>query len=73
METFVDMDFERHRAIGLVWVNVALQVATTPLIPYNVTDYAVFMENSGSEFAQLNEQVLLEHNITLSEFKQWSK
>ena len=73
METFVDMDFERHRAIGLVWVNVALQVATTPLIPYSVTDYAVFMENSGSEFAQLNEQVLLEHNITLSEFKQWSK
>ena len=70
METFVDMDFERHRAIGLVWVNVALQVATTPLIPYNVTDYAVFMENSGSEFAQLNEQVLLKHNITLSEFKQ---
>ena len=70
METFVDMDFEHHRAIGLVWVNVALQVATTPLIPYNVTDYAVFMENSDSEFAQLNEQVLLEHNITLSEFKQ---
>ena len=55
METFVDKDFECHRAIGLVWVNVALQVATTPLIPYNVTDYAVFMENSGSEFAQLND------------------
>ena len=49
METFVDIDFECHRAIGLVWVNVALQVVTTQLIPYNVTDYAVFMENSGSE------------------------
>ena len=42
-------------------------------MPYNVTDYAVFMENSGSEFTQLNEKVLLEYNITLSKFKQWSK
>ena len=66
----MDMDFERHRAIGLVWLNVALQLATTPLMPYSVTDYAVFMENSGSEFAQLNEKVLLEYNITLSKFKQ---
>ena len=58
METFLDMDFERHRAIGLVWLDVALQLATTctPLMPYNVTDYAVFMENSGSEFAQLNQK-----------------
>ena len=70
METFVDMDFECHRAIGLVWFNVALLLANTPLMPYNVTDYAVFMENSGSEFAQLNEKVLLKHNITLSKFKQ---
>ena len=54
MESFADMDFEHHRVIGLVWLNIALQLATTPLVPYNVMDYAVFMENSGSEFAQLN-------------------
>ena len=72
MQKFVDMNFEHHRAVGLVWLNVALQLVTTPLVPYNVTDYAVFMEWSGSDFAQLHEQALLEHNITLSElqFKQ---
>ena len=69
----MDMEFEYHRAIGLVWLNVALQLATTPLVPYNVTDYAMFMESSGSEFAQLHEQALLEHNITLSEFQQLPK
>ena len=68
MEKFVDMNFEHHRAIGLVWLNVALQLVTTPLVPFNVTDYAVFMEMSVSEFAQSYEKTLLEQNITLSEF-----
>ena len=69
MEKFVDMNFEHHRAIGLVWLNVALQLAITPLVPFNVTDYAIFMEESASEFAQLYEQTLMEQNITLSEFQ----
>ena len=68
MEKFVDMNFEYHRAIGLIWLNVALQLVTTPLVPFNVTDYAVFMEGAVSEFAQLYEQTLLEHDIRLSEF-----
>ena len=65
VEEFVDMNFEYHKALGLVWLNVALQLATTPLVPFNVTDYAIFMEESASEFAQFYEQTLLEHNITL--------
>ena len=67
VENFLDKDFEYHKAIGLVWLNIVLQLVTTPLLPFNVTDYAVFMESSGSEFAQFNEHTLLEHNITLSE------
>ena len=59
------MNFEHHRAIGLVWFNVALQLATTPLVPFNVTDYGVFMEMTNGEFAQSNEKTLLEQNITL--------
>ena len=65
MEQFVDMNFEHHRAIGLVWFNVALQLVTTPLVPFNVTDYKVFMEQSNGEFAQSNEKTLLEQNISL--------
>ena len=69
METFVDMDFEHHRAIGLVWLNVALHLVITPLVPFNVTDYAILMEKSGGEFAQLHEETLLKQNITLSELQ----
>ena len=61
----MDMNFEHHRAIGLVWFNVALQLATTPLVPFNVTDYGVFLEMINGEFAQSNEKTLLEQNITL--------
>jgi len=69
VEEFVDINFEYHKALGLVWLNVALQLVTTPLLPFNVTDYAIFMKKSASEFAQLHEQTLLEQNITLSEFQ----
>ena len=68
MQKFLDKNFEFHKAIGLVWFNVALQLVTTPLVPFNVTDYAMFMEGTTSEFAQLYEQTLLKQNITLSEF-----
>ena len=64
------MNFEYHKAIGLVWLNVALQLVTTPLIPFNITDYGMFMEGAANEFAQFYEQTLLEHNITLSKFYQ---
>jgi len=68
MTKFADPDFEYHRAIGLIWLNVALQIATTPLVPYNVSDYAVFMRYEANRFAQENEQTLLKHQITLSEY-----
>ena len=68
VEKFADTDFEHHKALGLVWLNVALQLVTTPLVPYNVTDYAIFMEGSASEFAQSYEETLLKQNITLSKF-----
>ena len=71
MKKFADGNFEHHRAIGLVWLNVALQLVTTPLVPYNVTDYGVFMKEAANEFAQTHEATLLEHNITLSEFKRY--
>ena len=66
MMQFADPDFGCHRAVGLVWLNIALQIATTPLVPYNVSDYAVFMKYETERFAQANEQILLEHQITLS-------
>ena len=72
MQKFVDTNFEYHKAIGLVWLNVALQLVTTPLVPYNVTDYGIFMKEAANEFAQLYEKTLLEHNITLSEFQDTS-
>ena len=64
----MDMNFEHHRALGLVWLNVALQLVTTPLVPFVVTDYAMLMERSASEFAQSNEEILLKQNIKLGEF-----
>ena len=64
---FADPYFEYHRAVGLVWLNIALQIATTPLLPYNVSDYAVFMRSQADRFTQTNEQTLLDHQITLSE------
>ena len=64
----MDMNFEHHRALGLVWLNIALQLVTTPLIPFDVTDYAMLMERSASEFAQSNEETLLKQNIRLGGF-----
>ena len=69
----MDMNFTHHRAIGLVWLNVALQLVTTPLIPFDVTDYAVLMEELGSEFAQANKETLLKQNIKLGGFMQCLK
>ena len=66
VKKFADANFEHHRAIGLIWLNMALQLVTTPLVPYNVTDYGVFMEAAASQFAQTYEETLLEHNLTLS-------
>ena len=68
MQKFLDKNFEYHKAMGLVWLNVALQLVTTPLVPFNVTDYAIFIEETAKEFAQFYEQKLLKQNITLSEF-----
>lgn len=68
MTHFLDPVFEYHRATGLVWLNIALQLVTTPLLPYNVTDYGVFVKLSANQFAQSYEQRLLEHNIALSEY-----
>ena len=68
MEHFLDPDFEYHRATGLVWLNIALQLVTTPLVPYNVTDYGVFVKWSADTFAQSYEEHLLEYNISLSEY-----
>ena len=65
VEKFADNDFEHHKALGLVWLNLALQLVTTPLVPFNVTEYAIFMEESANEFAQSYEETLLKQNITL--------
>ena len=68
MQKFLDKNFEYHKAMGLVWLNVALQLVTIPLVPFNVTDYAIFIEGTANEFAQFYEQTLLKQNISLSEF-----
>ena len=68
MTKFADPNFEYNRAIGLIWLNVALQIATTPLVPYNTSDYAAFIKYEADKFAQENEQTLLQQQITLSEY-----
>lgn len=40
MTNFGDPDFSHHAAMGEVWLKVAMAIATTPIIPYNPTDYS---------------------------------
>ena len=41
MSQFGDPDFTHHAKTGSVWSNIAMAIATTPILPYNVVDYGL--------------------------------
>ena len=41
MSNFGDPDFGHHVKTGAVWSNIAMAIATTPILPYNVVDYGL--------------------------------
>ena len=55
MSKFGDPDFSHHAKTGEVWSNIAMAIATTPILPYNVVDYGLkiveFFNTLESNFA----------------------
>ena len=66
MSHFGDPDFTHHVAVGEVWLSVAMAIATTPILPYNVVDYATTVANLYSSLKETYETALLSNNISLS-------
>ena len=62
---FGDPDYAHHKAIGELWSRVAMALATTPLIPYDPTDYTDVLKNMFNELVKVNGDALKEHSISL--------
>ena len=65
MSNFGDPGFNRHAAVGKVWLAVAMAIATTPIIPYNVADYARTVTSLYDNLKKDYETALLSHNVSL--------
>ena len=65
MTHFGDPDFSHHKAMGLLWVNIALSLLTAPMFPGKAEDFGFIVEEI---FENLNEEygsVLNQNNVSL--------
>lgn len=65
MKTFVDRDFEYHRAVAQLWLQISLTLADQPLIPFNCTKYADRLTYYAKDINNKYENILTQQNITL--------
>ena len=65
MKTFVDRDFEYHRAMAQLWLQISLTLADTPLIPFNCTKYADRLTYYAKDIKKKYEKILTQQKITL--------
>lgn len=68
MKTFVDRDFEYHRAIAQLWLQISLTLADQPLIPFSCTKYADRLTYYAKDIKNKYEKILTQQKITLDHF-----
>ena len=67
MSHYGDPDFTHHQATGLVWMNTALLLVTSPVIPSKPTLYSFIVEEIFSNLQKEYGDVLNQNGITLGE------
>ena len=65
METFVDRDFEYHRSVAQLWLQISLTLAEQPLIPFNCLKYADRLTYYAKDIKTKYEKILTQQKITL--------
>lgn len=65
MTTFVDRDFEYHRAIAQLWLQISLTLSDQPLIPFSCTKYADRLTYYAGDIKNKYEKMLTQQKITL--------
>ena len=68
MTHFGDPNFTYNAAIGEVWVQVAMAIATTPIIPYNPVRYYERLLELYNQLESEHGSVLKQNNITTSKY-----
>ena len=61
---FGDPRYTHHKAIGEVWSRVATTLATTPILPYDPTDYSVKLSEMFSELLKVHGDVLEQNSVS---------
>ena len=64
MSHFGDPDFTHHKALGKVWLTVAMALSTTPILPYNPNDYTERLMELYNELQTTYGSQLQHHNIS---------
>jgi N-acetylated-alpha-linked acidic dipeptidase len=61
----VDYNFTHHLALGKVWLRSALQLTTTPIIPFGVVEYGEHLEELAKELNESTYSTLQQQDISL--------
>ena len=65
MKYFVDRDFEYHRAVAQLWLQIGLTLADQPLLPFNCSQYADRLTYYAKDINDKYEKALTQQNISL--------
>ncbi|KHN84184.1 Glutamate carboxypeptidase 2 -like protein [Toxocara canis] len=63
VENFVDKDFAAMRAVGRLWLELGRNLADSVIIPFNVLDYSLLLDESLSKMGQQLEHVGVQNAI----------
>ena len=63
--TFGDPNFTHHKAMGEMWSRIGIEIATTPILPYNPTDYTQRLREMYDDLKEMYEDSLKQHGISL--------
>ena len=65
MKTFVDPDFEHHRTVAQLWLQISLTMADQPLLPFNCSQYADRLTYYANDIKDKYEKTLTQQKISL--------
>ncbi|KAL9953007.1 hypothetical protein ACROYT_G040354 [Oculina patagonica] len=68
MKTFVDRDFEYHRTLTQLWLQIGLTLADQPLLPFNCSQYADRLTYYAKDIKTKYEEALTQQKISLDYF-----
>jgi len=65
MTHFGDPDFSHHRAMGLLWVEIALSLLTTPVFPGKAEDFGFIVSEIFETLQEKYGSILEENEVSL--------